>query len=100
MYNIPVSALQPPPEYLRVRDVKQWYVDYLAGMLLEEGDDHEDLTSPLLVIVSVAKGEFRVKNVAHYSFEVRLQSFLHRKFKYLFVIIIGDWRHSALLCNS
>ena len=47
-------------------------------MLLEEGDDHEDLTSPLLVLASVEKEEFRLKNVAHYTYEVRLYpSFWH-----------------------
>ena len=58
--------------YLRVREVKEWYIDYLVKVLLEEEDDHEDLTSPLLVIASAVKGEFRVQNVADYTFEVWL----------------------------
>ena len=74
VHIIPVSALKQPPVYLRVREAKEWYIDYLVKTLLEEGDDREDLTSPLLVVASVTKGEFRVKNVAHYTFEVGLQS--------------------------
>ena len=71
VYAISVSALQEPPEYLRVRDIKEWYVDYLVKMLLEEGDC-EDLTSPLLVLASVTREEFREKNIDQYTFKVRL----------------------------
>ena len=35
---------------MRVRDIKEWYVDYLVGLLLEEDSDHEDIAAPLLVI--------------------------------------------------
>ena len=31
-----VSALREPPPSLKVRDVKQWYVDYLADLLSED----------------------------------------------------------------
>ena len=75
-----MSALEPPPVYLQVRDVKDWYVDYLVKMLLEEEDDHEDLTSPLLVLASVDKREFRMQNVDKYTFEVRLYTFSHNMY--------------------
>ena len=70
MFNLPVDSLRDPPPHLRVREVKEWYVDYLAGMLLEEEGDHEDLTAPLLVIASVSKSEFRLKNMNKYTFQV------------------------------
>ena len=39
--------------------MKEWYVDYLVQMQLDENKDHEDLTAPLLVIASVSKSEFK-----------------------------------------
>ena len=39
VYSLPVSSLQNPPQHLQVREVKEWYVDYLMGMLLEEKDE-------------------------------------------------------------
>ena len=50
--------------------MKEWYVDYLVQMLLDENNDHEDLTAPLLVIASVSKSEFKLKNLHSYSYEV------------------------------
>ena len=38
--------------------------EYLTGMLLEEGVDHEDLTAPLLVIVSVEKSTLANNNTS------------------------------------
>lgn len=55
VFSLPVDSLRDPPPHLRVRDVKEWYVDYLVGMLLEEDGDHEDLTAPLLVIASCSE---------------------------------------------
>lgn len=70
VYDIPISQLREPPQYLRVREVKQWYVEYLVQMLSEEVDDHEDLTAPLLVLASVTKAEFHHNNLHNYSYEV------------------------------
>jgi hypothetical protein len=70
VYDIPISLLRNPPQYLRVREVKKWYVDYLVQMLSGECDDHEDLTAPLLVVVSVTKENFKLKNLQNYSYEV------------------------------
>ena len=55
VFSVPVTALVDPPTFLRVREVRDWYVDYLVGMLLQDKGDHEDLTAPLLVIASVTK---------------------------------------------
>lgn len=38
-FTLPITALREPPPTLKVRDVKQWYVDYLADMLTS--DDNE-----------------------------------------------------------
>ena len=62
--------LTEPPDYLRVREIKQWYVDFLVKMLLNEEEDREDITAPLLVIVSVSKEEFKQKNLNQYTYEV------------------------------
>jgi len=70
--SLPVDSLRDSPPHLRVREVKEWYVDYLVGMLLEEDGDHEDLTAPLLVIASVKKSEFRLKNMNRYTYEVHI----------------------------
>lgn len=70
VYNLPVCSLREPPQYLRVREVKDWYVDYLMEMLLDEETDHEDLTSPLLVVASVTKRDFKSKNIHSYTYEV------------------------------
>ena len=42
---------------MRVPDIKEWYVDYLVGLLLEEDSDHEDIAAPLLVIASIKKAQ-------------------------------------------
>ncbi len=70
MFTLPIDALRDPPPYLRVREVKEWYVDYLAEMLLDEKGDHEDLTAPLLVIASATKSDFRPKSANSYTYEV------------------------------
>ena len=70
VYNLPIDLLREPPDYLRVREVKEWFVEYLMGMLEEEETDHEDLTAPLLVIVSCTKDEFRPKHLQKYTYEV------------------------------
>lgn len=70
VYNLPIDLLREPPDYLRVREVKEWFVKYLADMLREEESDHEDLTAPLLVIVSCDKDEFNPRHVHKYTYEV------------------------------
>ena len=70
-HTIPVEALRVPPEYLRIRDMKQWYVDHLMDMLSKEVDDHEDLTAPMLVVVSVGKSQFKPKELNKYTYQVR-----------------------------
>lgn len=70
VYMLPVSMLREPPQYLRVREIKEWYVEFLMKMIMDEGEDHEDITAPLLVIASVPKEEFRQKNLNMYSYEV------------------------------
>lgn len=67
-FSIPISALKEPPNGLKVREVKTWYVEYLADALTE--DDREDITSPLVVISSVKKSEFKPDHVGSYSYEV------------------------------
>lgn len=71
LHVLPVSGLREPSAFLRVREVKDWYVTYLEKMLLEEKSDHEDLTAPLLVVASVSKEEFRAKNINTYTYEVK-----------------------------
>ena len=73
MLNIELEKLCDPPDYLRIRDVKDWYVDFVAESLKDEGNDHEELTSPLLVIASVSKSEFRDKNISKYTYQVCLK---------------------------
>ena len=55
-----VHLLKDPPPYLKVREVKQWYVDYLTKMSVKEDDDHEDLTVPL-AIASTSECDFSRK---------------------------------------
>ena len=72
VHSLPVSTLREPPEYLRVREIKGWYVDYLVGMLMVEADDHEDITAPLLVLALVSKEDFKLKNLNSYSYQVNI----------------------------
>ena len=56
---------------MKVREVKDWYVDYLSEMMTDEKNDHEDLTSPLLVLASVSKEDFHNKSLDKYSYQVQ-----------------------------
>ena len=67
-FTLPITALREPPPTLKVRDVKQWYVDYLAEMLTS--DDNEMMASPLLVIASVGIEEFKPEHFSSYTYEV------------------------------
>ena len=69
-FNVDFEKLCDPPDYLRIRDVKEWYVDFIADALKDEAHDHEELSSPLLVIASVSKCDFRDKNMSKYSYQV------------------------------
>lgn len=67
-FTLPISALREPSPTLKVRDVKQWYVDFLAEMLTS--DDNEMMASPLLVIASVGIEEFKSEHFSSYTYEV------------------------------
>ena len=69
-YDLPINQLRDPPQCMRVRDVKEWYVNYLADELCKDHHDHEELTAPLLVLASTTKEDFRTKDISSYSFEV------------------------------
>lgn len=81
IFNIPIEQLRGPPDDLKVRDVKEWYIESLAGMLREEQEDHEDLTAPMLVLASVKKHEFLQSNPE----------------KHLYYVIGGVQRYNAIL---
>ena len=72
-FNIDMEKLSDPPDYLRIRDVKELYMNFIAEGLKDEENDHEELTSPLLVIASVNKSEFRDKNISKYTYQVCLK---------------------------
>ena len=62
--TIPVSeTLKDPPEYLKIRDVKQLYVNHLMDMLSKETDDHEDLIAQMLVVSSATTSQFKQKEL-------------------------------------
>ena len=65
LFTLPVENLRDPPTYLWVREVKDWYVDYLATLLLKE--DAEDLTAPFMVIASVSPSEFKAQKLNTYE---------------------------------
>ncbi len=67
MYSIPLDNMEAHPT-LSIRDIKEWYVDYLSEMIKE--DDQEELTSPLLVEASVAKDEFKPRDLSKYTYQV------------------------------
>ena len=48
-------------------------MNFSAESLKDEESDHEELTSPLLVIASVSKFEFRDKNISKYTYQVCLK---------------------------
>lgn len=72
IFILPVENLRDPPAYLRIRDLKDWYVDYLSTLLLNE--DAEDLTAPFMVVASVSAVEFRAQKLNTYTYEVWLQT--------------------------
>ena len=71
MFTLPVDALLESSPYLTVRDVKEWYVQYLMQrqLDLDEEGDHEDLMAPL-IIASVTSEHFKQKNLHKYTYKV------------------------------
>lgn len=65
-----VSHLKDPSPQYQIRDVKEWYVQYLASLLSDKESDHEELTAPLLVIASVEASAFQHRHVERYTYEV------------------------------
>ena len=65
-----MDLLQEAPEYIRIRDVKEWCVDFLVEELQRDAGDHEELTPPFVAIASCARDDFRVRNISSYTFEV------------------------------
>ncbi len=51
VYDLSFDLLKEPSDYYQVREVKEWFVQYLVNMSKEEETDHKDLTDPLLVII-------------------------------------------------
>ena len=52
---------------IRIRDVKEWYVDYLVGEMQKDVGDLEELIPPFVVIASCTQDNF---NISSYTFEV------------------------------
>ncbi len=71
MYDLSFDLLKEPSDYYQVREVKEWFVQYLVNMLKEEETDHEDLTDPLLVIASCSVNDFKAVNRHNYTYEVK-----------------------------
>ena len=73
-YSLNIDSLREPPEYLKIREVKEWYVELLMKMLegdTQEGyDDYEELTAPLLVVCSVSKQDFKMRSLHIYTYQV------------------------------
>lgn len=78
---MPISVLQSPSPDYQVREVKEWYIDYLADMLSKEDDDHEDLTAPLLVVASVNATDFQERKKDSYTYQVLSTIYMHREVK-------------------
>ncbi len=68
MYDLSFDLLKEPSDYYQVvREVKEWFVQYLVNMLKEEETDHEAMTDPQLVIASCSVNEFKVANGHNYT---------------------------------
>ena len=70
VFDIPVTKLEEPPPSLRVGEIKDWYVKVLEDMFSSAHGDHEDLTAPLLAIVSVSSKSFSQSKIPHFSYTV------------------------------
>ena len=69
LYTLQVSHLKDPSPQYQIRDVKDWYVQYLANLLSGKDSDQEELTAPLLVIASVEASVFQHRHVERYTYE-------------------------------
>ena len=72
-FSLNITNLREPPEYLKAREVKEWYVELLMKMLegsMEGYEVYEELTAPRLVICSVDKQEFKMKSLNTYTYQV------------------------------
>ncbi len=47
-HDLSIDQLRDPPECMRVREVKDWYVQYLADELRRDNRDLEDITAKTL----------------------------------------------------
>ena len=54
----------------KIRDVKDWYVEYLADQMVKDNEDFEELTAPLVVIASIKKNDFKAHNINQYKYQV------------------------------
>ena len=84
-YNVSLDQLNSPSPLLRVREVKEWFVEYLAEELKKENNDHEEMTAPLVIIAKVTKEEFRTRDLSSYTFEV-----IEGVHRYLALLKIGQ----------
>ena len=73
-YSFNISSLREPPEYLKLREVKEWYVELLMKMLVgdtEEGyNDYEEPTAPLLVLCPIRKQDFKMRLLHTYTYQI------------------------------
>lgn len=70
-FTLQVSHLKNTSPKYQIRDIKEWYVQYLATLLSEKDTDHEEPTAPLLVIASVAASSFQPRCLERYTYEVK-----------------------------
>lgn len=68
-------------------------------MLLDEDRDHEDITSPLLVMASVSKQEFKSKNIHNYTYEVCVPFTTPIEFTSICIQVIGGIQRWNAICK-
>lgn len=67
---MPITKMSKPPENLQIRDIKEWYVDYLVHQMKNGDCEGESLTSPMVVVSSCTKTTFDSSKLGDYSFQV------------------------------
>jgi len=55
---------------MKVWEVKDWYVDFLAEEIQKENRDLEELPAPLVVMASSTKDDFHMREKSSYTFQV------------------------------
>ena len=71
VYDLRVATLcNAPDDIVLIRDVKPWYIAKLKEDISSERGDHEDITSPLVVIASVTVDEFNEEDIDDYTYYV------------------------------